>query len=262
MCVLCFKREASRSSLHLVLELRNCSRVWAQVWRNGLIIYYFKGSGMVRRRKGGEQLKANACITLVPTDMLNTSPRVLTQGRMRAVAMPSCPIRCELLGPVKKKKKSALLLLIPSGGRGNLGLWSASWSTSVLKSSHFQECSKRSKLDVRCLAWVAIKQRSTSSFPGTAQEGHADAVFEGGRASGRPRATHSAECTDSVPPCSRHPFFSVCVCELLLMKLVPLWCCYPQRNLWAGGESPPSGRADAAGDPFKERRHRKVPLFV
>lgn len=104
MCVLCFKREASRSSLHLVLELRNCSRVWAQVWRNGLIIYYFKGSGMVRRRKGGEQLKANACITLVPTDMLNTSPRVLTQGRMRAVAMPSCPIRCELLGPVKKKK--------------------------------------------------------------------------------------------------------------------------------------------------------------
>lgn len=42
-------------------------------------------------------------VTLVPTDMLNTSPRVLTQGRLRAVAMPSCPIRCELLGPVKKK---------------------------------------------------------------------------------------------------------------------------------------------------------------
>lgn len=81
------------------------------------------------------------------------------------------------------------------------------------------------------------------------KRGCTDAVFKGGE--GEWTSTrHSAECTDSVPPCSHDPFFSVCVCELLLMKLAPFWCCYPQRNRQAGGESPPSGRAQAAGDPF------------
>lgn len=65
-------------------------------------------------------------------------------------------------------------------------------------------------------------------FPGTAQEGCADAVFKGRTASGRARATRQDVLTQFdlvlMIPLSR------CACELLLMKLVRFWCCYPSKE--------------------------------
>lgn len=109
---------------------------------------------------------------------------------------------------------------------------------------------------------ASLESQSNSGLPCYFLVRHkrADAVFKGRTASGRARTAWQNVLTQFhlvlMIPLSRY------ACELLLMKLVRFWCRSPQRNLRSGGESPPSGRADAVGILLKGRRHQKVPLFV
>lgn len=82
---------------------------------NGLVIATFKKKKKFVLSAGGAESSLKLMpVTLVPTEILNTSPCVLSRAGMRSTAMP-------FLGEISDlRKEHCITLHIPGGNKGNI----------------------------------------------------------------------------------------------------------------------------------------------